>query len=411
MSRKELLQLVFAQIFLHASMTGLRLATPLLALVLGYSAGAVGALIALFALSQIFLAIPAGKYADHHGVRRPMGFAVSAAVLALATAAVFPTIPVLCVAAMVSGASAGVTVIVLQRHIGRAATSIAQRRQFFSWLAIAPAISNFIGPFGAGLLIDFAGHAPSDLLSFRICFAVLAVLPLLTWLMVVRVRELPFEPYNPNAAPTHAWDLLRSGNFRTILFINWLQSASWDIHAFLVPVLGYERGLNASVIGTILGAFAIAAAVIRMALPLIAARFNEKQVIAASCAVTVLVFIAYPLAHQSATMMICSILLGASLGCVQPMVMSLLTQVTPIERQGEALGLRLMAINASSFFMPMVAGSFGALIGVSSVFWLVAGIVAVGTPAVRKIRLTPDTPAEPPATAVPAPPPGPSQPS
>ena len=34
--------------------------------------------------------------------------------------------------------------------------------------------------------------------------------------------------------------------------------------AFVVPLLGYERGLSASVIGSILGAFAIAAALIRV---------------------------------------------------------------------------------------------------------------------------------------------------
>ncbi|THT98690.1 MFS transporter [Lampropedia puyangensis] len=387
MSRTELLRLVFAQIFLHATMTGLRLAAPLLALSKGYSAGAVGALIALFALSQIFLAIPAGKYADHHGVRRPMGFAVLAAAVALVLATAFPTIPVLCLGAMLTGAAAGITVIVLQRHIGRAATSNAQRKQFFSWLAIAPAISNFIGPFGAGLIIDHAGQASGDLLAYRICFAVLAVLPLLTWLLVMRVRELPFEPYDPKAAPTHAWDLLKSANFRYILFVNWLQSASWDIHSFLVPILGYERGLSASTIGTILGAFALAAALIRMALPVIAARYSEKRVIAASCIITVGVFAIYPMVSHAAEMVVCAIVLGASLGCVQPMVMSLLTQVTPAHRQGEALGIRLMFINASSFLMPMVAGSFGALIGVGAVFWVVASIVAVGTPVVGKIQL------------------------
>jgi hypothetical protein len=30
-------------------------------------------------------------------------------------------------------------------------------KQVFSWLAIGPAVSNFIGPFFAGLMIDHAG--------------------------------------------------------------------------------------------------------------------------------------------------------------------------------------------------------------------------------------------------------------
>ena len=45
-------------------MAGMRMATPLLALKQGFSAMAVGALLALFALTQVFLALPAGRYAD-----------------------------------------------------------------------------------------------------------------------------------------------------------------------------------------------------------------------------------------------------------------------------------------------------------------------------------------------------------
>lgn len=57
------------------------------------------------------------------------------------------------------------------------------------------------------------------------------------------------------------------------------------------------------------------------------------------------------------------------------MVMSLLHQITPEHRHGEALGLRLMAINASSVLMPMLFGTAGAVIGVAGVFWVVGATV------------------------------------
>jgi hypothetical protein len=56
---RALLRLIGAQVCLHATMAGLRLAAPLLALQQGYSPAAVGVLIALFALTQVFLALPA----------------------------------------------------------------------------------------------------------------------------------------------------------------------------------------------------------------------------------------------------------------------------------------------------------------------------------------------------------------
>jgi hypothetical protein len=54
------------------------------------------------------------------------------------------------------------------------------------------------------------------------------------------------------------------------------------------------------------------------------------------------------------------------------MVMSTMHQITPQQRQGEALGLRLMTINASSVVMPMMFGALGASVGVSGVFWFVS---------------------------------------
>ena len=61
--------------------------------------------------------------------------------------------------------------------------------------------------------------------------------------------------------------------------------------------------------------------------------------------------------HTALTMGACSLLLGLALGMVQPMVMSMLHQITPEHRHGEAVGLRMMAINASSVAMPMLFGA------------------------------------------------------
>lgn len=387
MGGTALLRLIAAQICLHATMAGMRLATPLLALQQGYSPAAVGVLIALFALTQVFLALPAGRFADRHGLRRPLAWSVAAASSGTALALLVPAFPALCVAALMTGGATGATVIALQRHVGRAASDTAQLKRVFSWLAIAPAAANFIGPFTAGLLIDYAGRTPGDLMAFRVCFAVLALLPLVCWLLVRRAPEQPLSRPAPDAAPTRAWDLLHEPMFRRLLFVNWLQSSSWDVHAFVLPLLGHQRGMSAAVIGTLLGAFAIAAALVRVLLPLVAARTTERGVIYASTVTTAVMFAVYPLLHSPWLMGLCSVVLGFALGAVQPMIMSMLHQLTPAHRHGEALGLRLMTINASSVAMPVLFGSLGALVGIGSVFWVVGGVVALGSRAVRGLAL------------------------
>ncbi len=382
----ELIRIILAQVCLHAAMTGMRLAGPLLALQQGYSAAAVGVLLSLFALTQVFLALPAGRFADRHGLRRPLLIAVIAAASGAGLAALFPVFPVLCAAALLTGGATGLAVISLQRHVGRAVSGTTQLKRVFSWMAISPAAANFVGPFAAGMLIDHAGQVAGDIAGYRFAFLLLALLPLVCWLMVRRTQELPFSPVVADAPRQRAWDLLRDAMFRRLLFVNWLQSSAWDVHTFVLPLLGHERGLSASVIGSILGAFAGAAAAIRLLLPLLAARVSEKNVITTSNILTALIFAIYPLMSSALGMGVCSVVLGLALGAVQPMVMSMLHQITPHERHGEALGLRLMTINASSVLMPTIFGAAGALTGVAGLFWIMGTVVAAGTGAVRGLK-------------------------
>jgi predicted MFS family arabinose efflux permease len=247
-------------------------------------------------------------------------------------------------------------------------------------------VSNFVGPVAAGLLIDFAGPSAGDVSGFRWAFLLMAVFPLLTWFWVRQVPELPLSPELPNAQPRRALDLLAEPMMRRLLSVNWLLSSCWDVHTFLVPVLGHERGYSASVVGSILGAFALASAFIRICLPFISRHVKEHQIITFAMASTGVIFAFYPLMPTPWAMGACSVMLGLVLGTVQPMIMSTLHQITPPHRQGEALGLRLMSINASSVFMPMVFGAVGAIAGVAPVFWVVGAAVGAGSRAAWFLR-------------------------
>jgi MFS family permease len=367
---RELARLITGHVCLHATMAGMRMASPLLALREGYSEFAVGVLMSLYALMQVFLSLPAGRFADRHGLRRPFTLAIGASVLGAGLAFAFPVFPVLCVAALLTGGATGSAVIALQRHVGRAAGTPQQLKQAFSWLSIGPAFSNFVGPFVAGLVIDHAGY--------RIAFLVMALLPLATWWFMRTAREVPLAQAQRNLPRSRAWDLWREPMFRRLILVNWFLSSAWDVHTFVVPVLGHDRGLSASVIGTILGVFAFAAAAIRVVLPLLAARVREWVLIVAAMVATTLIYAVYPFMHQALTMGLCSVLLGRALGMVQPMVLTMLHQVTPEHRHGEAVGMRMLVINASSVAMPMLFGVAGALVGVSAVFWVVAASVGCG---------------------------------
>jgi len=207
-----------------------------------------------------------------------------------------------------------------------------------------------------------------------------------TWIWVRAVPEWPVSQAPDERVQRRAMDLLAEPMMRRLLGVNWLLSSCWDVHTFVVPVLGHERGYSASVVGTILGSFAVAAAFIRVCLPFISRHVKEHQIITTSMVSTALLFAVYPLMPTPWAMGLCSVLLGLVLGTAQPMIMSTLHQITPPNRQGEALGLRLMSINASSVLMPMLFGAAGAVAGVAPVFWVVGAAVGGGSRLAWRLR-------------------------
>jgi sugar phosphate permease len=170
-----------------------------------------------------------------------------------------------------------------------------------------------------------------------------------------------------------------------LLVVNWLLSMCWDVHTFAVPVLGHERGFTASTIGLILGSFTLSVTGIRLFIPWMAHRLSEIIVLRAAMLGTAVVFALYPLAPNAWAMGGLALLLGVTLGSVQPMVMSMLYHLTPDHRHGEALAFRSMALNMSSTAMPLIFGATGTLVGAAVLFWAIGGAVGAGSWVARRL--------------------------
>jgi MFS family permease len=381
-----LVALIVGQICLHSTMAGVRMASPLWVLQQAHAAWTIGVLMGLFAAAPVALALYAGRLADRRGYHRPLRMAVALSVAGGASALLATRVPLpadfwmLCVAAILTGAGANIGLIAIQRTAGRSATDATDMKRVFSWLGLAPALSNVAGPVLAGVLIDHGG--------FHVAFGALLLLPLIAlwW-----ARRVPVEVLAPRAPRPHAqrsWDLLRTPGLRRLLAVNWLLSASWDVHTFVVPILGHERGFSASAIGLVLGLFALAVSGVRLAIPALAHRLREPQVLMGAMLCTGAVFAVYPLVRSAWMMSVCAVLLGLALGSVQPMIMTTLHQLTPNDRHGEAIALRSMTINLSSALMPLVFGFAGAALGAASLFWVMGAAVLAGSALTRRLART-----------------------
>lgn len=381
---RVLLALIVGQIGLHATMAGVRMAAPLQALRQGHSAWSVGVLMALYAAAPVLLALHAGRMADRLGYHRPVHIAIAlslcGALLALASsfAGAAAGFALLCLSAVFVGSGANLGLIVIQRRAGQAVRTSAERVRMFSWLGIAPSLANVVGPVTAGLMIDAGG--------FGAAYALLLALPLLTGACARWVPREPRAAAPPRpAAARSSWSLLAVPGLKRLMCVNWLLSACWDVHTFAVPILGFERGFNATTIGLIVGTFTLSVSAVRLLIPLWAHRISEAAVLRAAMLGTGAVFALYPLAHSPWLMGGCAVLLGLTLGSVQPMIMSTLHQMTPDGRYGELIAMRSMVMNASSTALPLFFGAAGTALGAAALFWLVGAAVASGSWLARRL--------------------------
>ena len=384
-SAQALPLLIVGQVALHGAMAGQRMAAPLQALNAGHSAWAVGVLLALFAALPVLTAMAAGRMADRHGYHRPVRLAVLLTLAGAGCALLACWLPgwwqfgLNCVGAAASGVGTNLSLIAIQRAAGQMVNSSTDRVRVFSWLGMAPSLANVVGPVTAGFMIDAAG--------FGSAYALMMALPLVTlWV----ARKVPLQPRPATTVPrspgSSRWDLLGAPGMKRLLFINWLLSASWDVHSFAVPVLGHARGYNASTIGLVLGTFTAAVTLVRFAVPLLAHRLSEVVVLRTAMLLTGAVFLLYPFASTPWLMGGCALLLGLSLGAVAPMIMSTLHHLTPANRHGEAIAFRSMAINFSSSVMPLAFGLAGTALGPGVLFWMMGAAVGGGSWAARGLQ-------------------------
>lgn len=397
-AHRALAGVIAGQVCLHSAMAGLRMSAPLMLLQGGGLFGltapmTAGAMVALFAFAPIFTAMHIGRWIDRRGFHKPMRVAVMLGTLGGAMAVPAGIAPwwtgwsaplladavralLLACGAVMLGTAANLTHICAQRTVGRlaalagddAAVRAAELKRMFSWLGLAPSLSNVVGPLLAGLCIDGFGYATT--------FGVLATMPLLTRGFM---RWVPRDTHAAGGAGARARqarqgivasarELLAMPGMRRLLMINWFFSAAWDIFSFLVPLHGHALGLSATAIGSVLGAFAFTVAAVRVALPYLVGRRTEAQVIGFCYVVVAAMFLLYPYTTAVWHMLVLVVPLGMALGAVQPMVMTTLHHITPEERQGEAIALRSMCINLSSAVLPFGYGALGAALGAAALF-------------------------------------------
>jgi len=367
----------------HSGFGGSRVALSLYALDQGVSQFTIGVLMALYAICPLFLAIFVGRFADRVGPRIPMLIGVGGVVVGLLLPPLFPGVPALYACALILGSTFHFFFITVQGIAGGIGGPEMRARNF-ALIGMGFSAAGFIGPFLAGLTIDHFGH-----LSAFLVLSVFPVPPLL--LLLFKPGVLPkHQKHADSRQRGSASDLLRVKGLRNTFVASGILSAAWDLFQFYFPVYGHSVGLSASAIGTVLGVFALATFTVRVAIPVLAKRYAEAQVLTGAIFVAAFAFVLFPFFASAYVLGAIAFVLGLGVGCGQPVSMSLIYALAPSGRAAECAGLRVTANNVMHLLMPLIFGSLGTAFGYAPVFLSNSALLVAGGVLLRRARIAPE---------------------
>lgn len=346
---------------IHAGFAGAKVALPLHALHLGVEPFTVGVMVALWALCPMMIALYVGKLVDRVGPRGPMLAGSAAVAAALLVPFFFPGVPALYVMALAVGTAFQFFFVPTQGITG-ALGGPEDRARNYSLLAVGFSIASFLGPLIAGFSIDYLGFRA----AYLALAAPVAAAVLLLW---AKGRLLPRAAVRAGAGgKTSSFELLRNARLRDAIVASGLISIAWDLYLFYFPIYGHSIGLSASVIGTVISAFAAAVFAIRVALPALSRQWSEFQILLFAIGFAGAVFLLFPLFRDPWLLAAASFLLGLGCGVGQPMSMSLIYSLSPPGRASEGAGLRVMFNHFTHLVVPLAFGGIGTAFGFAPVF-------------------------------------------
>ena len=337
----------------------------------------VGVILCVYAAIPAFISIHVGKWIDKIGVQLP----VTISICMITCACLIPIFlpfesfgiwPVLLVS-LLAGTGFVFTLISGQGLVGQLSSN-KTRATAFTYQSIAFSLSGSTGPVVAGYLIDHASYYAAY--GGAACFAAVGAL-----LFFAQAKGLPQSLSQKKASKekSHSsFELFKFKGVREILIASALVSMAWDLQAFMIPVYGTEIGLDAVAIGWLLSTFSICTFAVRVLMPVLSNLFKEWTIILFVLFSTGITYLVFPFVTSIFLLFVLCGWLGANLGASQPNVLSLLHQVTPEGRIGEAIGIRTMLMNSSHAALPLLFGFGGTAVGASAAFWTIGSIMLGG---------------------------------
>ena len=336
--------------------------TTLYAISLEASTFQVGIIVGLAAFFPMVLSIYIGQVSDKIGFRYPLmlgSFGVSVALFL--PYIIKGELYILFVSQAIFGLAFILLLVNIQNLVGKIST-IDNRAQNYAIFSLGISTASLLGPLITGFSIDHLGYNNTYLI-----LSLMAAIP--GCFILFNLLKLPTSTVTKEISTNSFKDLLASQSLRKTFIISGVILSGIGIYEFYFPIYGKYIGFSASMIGIILSVNASAFIMVRLFMPLLIKRYTEEGVLKGCLFIAAGAFLLIPFFKGVIALAIVSFILGIGLGCGQPLSIVMAYNASPEGRTGEVLGVRLTVNKIVQFFVPIIFGSVGAMVGFFPVFW------------------------------------------
>lgn len=377
-AKQPLSIIIFLSFITHAAFNGGRFTALLYTIKLSNNDSLItGLLLALLSFFPMITSITVGKLIDSYDKRYP--FAIGSIVLVIANLLpfLFPNLITLFITVILLGNANNIQLLAIQQLISESTNNVPQRIRAFALSSLMISASLMIMPIICGYLITH--------FSYKLSFILLSILPLIALGALLYLNKniqtlkgiAPSKTLKQNKNQNSIWSIIKQKNIRNVLLASLSISIAWELHNFVIPLMGKSFNLDASEIGLIIGSFSAGTFLIRLFLSQIAKRFQPWQVIHFAIATGMLIYLIYPFMPYFIVMNLLSLILGIALGSCQPNVLAMIHQVAPVGRGGEVAGARVMIAYGAAMIVPLASGFLSNLFGFKLPFLMIAAIMAI----------------------------------
>lgn len=369
---------------------------------LGATPGEIGMLVSVFALLPALLAIRLGRWIDRFGIRFCLALGSVGLLLALLGPIFAAHIGVFVLSQALLGLTFTLLILSAQKRVSRGEGDLDRRVATYT---LCGSLGAMIGPSLSGIIYEHFGFQWSYALSAALVLVTLFILLLAdrtSWEGEVQERDgaKSGEAANEAIAADDAaeavaaaerpkesvWRMLRSRDLFNAMLIGGLVLSGRELFAAYFPILAHDRGLSPSQIGLVLSCMGGASTVVRFCQPVLVKTLGRMRLLTGSLYISSVIYVLTPYVSILPLLLIMAVVLGAGLGLGQPLSLSYTISISPPERQGEILGMRITFNRSSQFAIPLIFGALGGAAGVIAIFWGSGLLLLLGGWATREKR-------------------------